>query len=256
ILLLGMHRQHEHAQRGAFFLDPLHQFYAAATGHGQVEQQDFKAARANRGNHFVGVARLAGHDKRRIGGQDAAQALAHDGVIVRDEDSGRHAPSPPVAAGIGRRARTVVPPSWLRSTFNVPPSSNTRSRMPRSPNDPGFARASGFIPTPLSATVSTASPSSHLSRTTTWLACAWRATLVSDSCMTRNRVEACGSPTSAQDEPMSSLKVIPALCANPSSSHSAAALRPRSSSTRGRRSLAILRVVATVESSSLFMAAA
>ena len=49
---------------------------------------------------------------------------------------------------------------------------------------------------------------------------------------------------------------MPARWARPSSNHSAAAPRPRSSSTSGRKSLEILRVVATVESSSLFMEAA
>src|SRR2546422_1007364 len=126
-----------------------------------------------------GASRLADHPDPGLVGEQRAQPLAHDLVIVHQDDGDRAAHVPAPAAGT--TARIVVPRPGTERTVSVPPSASARSRMWRSPRlgfgPPPFERRSGSKPTPSSATESTTRWSSDASSILTLVARACLRTL-------------------------------------------------------------------------------
>ena len=83
-------------------------------------------------------------------------------------------------------ASTKVPPSFARREIrNFPPNWKMRSRMPTRPYDPDFSIGPAGIPMPSSLIRSVSASPYRFNTTATFDACAYFATLVSDSCTTR-----------------------------------------------------------------------
>ena len=83
---------------------------------------------------FVAVAGFADDGDRRVVFEHAAEAAAHQAVIVDQQDGDliRHA-RPSLGVCSGTRSRTSVPPSRGRRNSSVPPTSSARSRMATRP---------------------------------------------------------------------------------------------------------------------------
>ena len=142
----------------------------------------------------------------------------------------------------GSQAQTSVPcPGALRRR-SWPRSASTRKRMPSSPCEPSVSR-SGSKPWPLSATTTMACAYSRLSVTSTSVARAYLAVLVSASCTSRKAVNCAlaGSSTAG-----SRLMRIGTPSRSEVSRHriSSAGTRPSWSSVDGRRSSMMRRLSA------------
>src|SRR5262249_51964346 len=108
-----------------------------------------------------------------------AQALAHDTVIIRDQNADLfHARTP-----AGSSTRMVVPFLGCERRETFPSSSCTRSCIPSRPRPPGAA--AGLNPMPSSCTMTTTPCASARSDTRTCFAFACRAQFVSASWTTR-----------------------------------------------------------------------
>src|SRR6185503_9086440 len=177
--LVGERRQDDDLRVRVGVLDALRGLHAVGAVHLQVHQHDVRAQRA-RGLDRLLAARDGADDVEVL---DAAQQLdeplAHDGVVVDDEDPG-HA--------IGTSAAIVVPAPGWDCMVTEPPASSARSLSMRRPKWPcgGAARtASESKPTPSSLTVRRATVALVSTRTSTRLASACSTTLRSASCAMR-----------------------------------------------------------------------
>src|SRR5690606_6347200 len=129
------------------------------------------------------VRRLGGHLDVRLAGEEQPQPLPGRRLVVGDEHPDHRAPSTaPGPAPSGSAARTRQPRGSRGPARSSPPSSRTRSRIPRRPPPPPAGTSE---PAPSSSTVRTTSPPPTSTRTTASPAPACRTTLVSDSCATR-----------------------------------------------------------------------
>ncbi|CAI8693863.1 hypothetical protein EMIT0111MI5_11239 [Burkholderia sp. IT-111MI5] len=82
VLRLGVHRQHERAQRRRMALDQPDQLDAGRRGHRQVEQQHVRGAALGQRERGPTVARLADDFETAGPFQDMTQSVPHDCVIV------------------------------------------------------------------------------------------------------------------------------------------------------------------------------
>src|SRR5690606_30389838 len=90
------------------------------------------------------------------GGERGGDAVAHDGVVVDDDDPDHAA----VLSSAGSRTDTAVPPPGSVSIASSPASRSARCRIPRSPNEVAGRGAASSKPRPSSRTSSTTSSSS------------------------------------------------------------------------------------------------
>src|SRR5450830_1414471 len=195
VLLLLVHRQHQERKFRPRSLHPLDQLDAVFSWHRHVEQQQVEAALAHPRHDLVAAHRFARHFDSRRALENAAQAVAHDSVIVGDQDARHATASCASAAASGMRARTSLPCPRSPLIATSPPSSDTRSRMPSSPKVPRLSWSAASMPRPLSRTRSWTQSPSRSRRISAVVACAYLATLVSDSWVMRYRAEAIGSGT-------------------------------------------------------------
>src|SRR6266568_2681972 len=227
VLFSGVHREDQHAGAGGLFGDAGRRLEAVETGHGDVHDDDIGAVAAGELEGFAPVRRLRDHLDPADLPQHRADALANEGVVLREQDaqgSGGH------GSVRGNRAHTVVPVPESESIRKSPPSRRTRSSMPSSPMEPSAVvprrTATTSKPLPSSRTVRSSVPSSARTSTATRLAAAWRATLVMASCATRKHA------VSRSEASRSAGRSVRWRSANQRS----AAASPRSSSTDGRSS--------------------
>ena len=96
-------------------------------GHAQVDQGHVGPDPGDQGQGLQAVAGLADHLQVRLGGDHAAQPVAHHRMVVGDEQPD-HSASP-----AGMVATTVVPWPGPLSTSRLPRRAATRSRMAVSP---------------------------------------------------------------------------------------------------------------------------
>ena len=82
-------REHEHARRIAELRQPPDRGRAVDAGHAQVHQHHVGPARLGERDRFVAVRRLPDHVVQRIAGEHAAQPVAHDRVVVDDQEADR-----------------------------------------------------------------------------------------------------------------------------------------------------------------------
>src|SRR6202035_1783561 len=173
-LLLWIHAEHEDRQRRTRLAQLLEHVEPAPARQRDVQDEDVPTSRPRRGEDLLAVRRLP-EDRAGDGGlEDLLQAQAHDGMIVGQEDAGHG----------GIVTSTVVPlapAAAFRRNTTSPPSARARSRMPSRPSDRESAAFSGGIPCPSSITWRTMRPPSAARLTSTAVAPAWRATLVSAS---------------------------------------------------------------------------
>ena len=101
--------------------------HAVGAGHPQIHQHDVRTAGERQRDGLAPVGRLAQHLELRVAGEDAAQAVADDGVVVDDQQADDH------AGTAGTLAEIAVPSPGADSTASSPPTPVTRWRMPVSP---------------------------------------------------------------------------------------------------------------------------
>src|SRR5690349_2235760 len=125
--------------------------------------------------------------------QNISQAVADHEVVVRQENSNHMDCSCEFVegsrGGSGMRTSIFVPFSGVDCTLRVPSSASARSCMIFKPWLRGrFASSLEGMPVPLSSMVKQICFSSNRRERIAWLACAWRAMLVSASWLIRRRV--------------------------------------------------------------------
>ena len=107
VLLFGVHRQYQDAQRGAAGAQAAQHFNAADARQRQVQEQDIAGHLLQRQQDVAPIARLADHG--HVGGlaQELAQALAQQGVVISkvDADHGKVTVAEQPALGNPLRAR-------------------------------------------------------------------------------------------------------------------------------------------------------
>ena len=112
---------------------------------------------------FPSQAMLKPHGGGTVGGVDLFQPSTHNSLISSNENSDlTHSGRARWASGI--RTLTVVLFSGTPLMVSSPPSSKTRSRIPRIPSDLPAESSSSLIPLPLSWTSKTRTPPSLASR--------------------------------------------------------------------------------------------
>ena len=140
--------------------------------HDEVDERDVGLQARDRLHRLLAVGGLPHDVDVVLQGEEAPQPLAHDRVVVGDEDADHR----------GTSRTMVVPAPGCDSMLSVPPSARARSsievRPSRRERSPG---SSGSKPTPSSATATLRCPSSARSRTSTRLAPAWRRAFCSAS---------------------------------------------------------------------------
>ena len=123
----GRKHQHLHrvarvgARQPARRLDPVHH------RHTDVHEHDVGLQGVSLRDGHLAVLGLAHHLDVVVGVEDHAEAGAHEGLVVDDEDADAHR---------GRRALTANPPPGRLPAVSSPPRRSTRSRMPTSPWPP------------------------------------------------------------------------------------------------------------------------
>src|SRR5262249_40287761 len=132
----------------------------------------------------LAVAGLANHFHAGLGVDQRFHTLAHDHVIVGQEDAQFiHGRAGPLSSGM--RTYTVVPRPGLDSICNVPPTRATRSFMPSTPRVflalAASSIASASNPLPSSSTMASSWCGRHSRMRLTLAACACLTTLVSAS---------------------------------------------------------------------------
>jgi hypothetical protein len=85
-LLLGVHAEHQHRQLGLFAAQLLEDVETRPAGHGDVEHHDVVVLAARAVEGFRSAGGLTGHLHVGRLHEDLAQALAHYGVIVRNQN--------------------------------------------------------------------------------------------------------------------------------------------------------------------------
>src|SRR3954453_19414186 len=152
-------------------------------GHRHVEDREVDVLFQRALNGRGAVVDLVDDAEVGLGVEEVAQPVAHDRVIVGQEDAGdeRDAHS---SSLLGTCRRTSVPRPLARPIEMFAPTSRARYRMPRSPLD--LRSALSGSPTPSSRTMSSTPPSPSLrSVTSARVAPAWRTPFVMLSCATR-----------------------------------------------------------------------
>src|SRR6266487_2819087 len=144
--------EHEHLGGGPVLLDPREHADAVQSRHEQVQQHHGRLQGAHRLDRAGAVGAFADHLDAVLLLEQEAQALADHLVVVDDQhpDHGRPA---------GSRIRTLVPWPGSESSWNVPPSSATRSRISCRPRPWRRSARATSKPPPSSLTVTATWPS-------------------------------------------------------------------------------------------------
>src|SRR5688572_4569548 len=252
VAVLGVHAEDQHRAAGIALAQLLDQLQAVLARHVVVEHGDFPRHLARELHHFLAVLRLADHVEVGLDREHLPQSLAHDRMIVCDDDF-----HDLLLARMQTSTRAPSPPAPV--IFTSPPKSSARSCMPSRPSDFLPFRSASAMPTPLSATsrVTFSSPafspafSPMASSTSMRVAREWRATLVRISWKMRNIVVATSMSSLVDSGGSLTRARMPVRFWNSFACQPTAATRPMSSSISGRSPVAILRTVCTLESMSL-----
>src|SRR5262249_12785934 len=150
----------QHRKAWLFMLERFQQIQSGALGQRDVQQHQIEWAFAQPRQCLGYAARFGCDDAIAVRLQDALESLAHDDMIVDDENleltrhraASRRIPSAGTAFS-GRRTVIRVPDCGALTTLTSPPSCAARSPSPNKPKEPGLLRASGANPQPSSTTV-------------------------------------------------------------------------------------------------------
>src|SRR6185369_15016647 len=183
VLLVVVHRQDEDAGRRKRLVDPARRLDPGEARHADVEDDDVRLRLQRLLHGLADVGSLRDDFDVRARLQDPDQTLAHDRVIVGDEDPDlRHARPSPAPSGIS--PSTTVAPGEDR-TRNVPLKDWTRSRIARTPKPRSSSfperTASASKPTPRSSTATKRRSPRRSTRTRAEATPACRTTFVSAS---------------------------------------------------------------------------
>src|SRR5581483_1058482 len=190
---LGVHRQHEHTRRQALLRDLLRGVKPAHHWHGEVHDDHVRPQPLGNLDSLAAVGGLADDLHIWLVVEQGSQTRPQNGVVVHEDDpnlsfaqTATAAPTCPQVV-TGTPMRIVVPAPGLVSILKVPPTSSTRSRIPKRPRPRSrlLVASSRSNPTPLSCTVTSTPVSENPMRTRTCEALAWRAMFVSASWTTR-----------------------------------------------------------------------
>src|SRR4051794_5106503 len=139
--------EHEHVRAGLGAADDAsRRLDPVEPRHADVHENDVRSQAARLVDRLLPVAGLAHDVDVGLGAQDHAQAVAHEPLIVGEQDAHRGH----VAVSSGSVARTAKPPPGWAALSTWPPKSSARSRMPTSPWPRPPATAAGAAPRPLS----------------------------------------------------------------------------------------------------------
>lgn len=116
------HGEHEHRTGEAVTQDAAGGLDAVDAGHLQIHQHDIGMERCGRGDHLVSVGCLADEVEPAGVGDETAQTIAEERMVIGDEDPDTHQIS-------AHSAETSVPRGRSGRMSRVPPSSAARSRM-------------------------------------------------------------------------------------------------------------------------------
>lgn len=100
--LLGMHAENEHAQMRKFAFDVFEQLDSVAVSQGHIEHDDIERPRPKQCQQLVAGSGFPGHGEVGCIGQNLAQTLSNDCMIVRNGNPDHRAH--PAAKEIRRRA--------------------------------------------------------------------------------------------------------------------------------------------------------
>src|SRR5581483_6047220 len=193
LLLGGEARQHQDPGGRVGGPDPADGLEPVEAGHHEVHEDHVGPQPGRLGHRRLPVAGLPDDLEVGPGGEEGAQALAHDRVVVDDQEPDGRRP----AHGAGTHARTVVPRPGAETISNRPPTASTRSRIDTRPSRrAAIDRACGSKPTPSSATDSRVPPPERSASTVTVTAeaSACRRALESASCATRHSSSSAAPP--------------------------------------------------------------
>jgi hypothetical protein len=140
--------QHEHSHARVVGAEAAGGLDTVELGHAQVHEHHIGFVAGDGGEGLVAVRDVGDDLEVGLPLEHAAQAVAHDGVVIDDQDTNRH--------GAWISATRVVPPPGVLSTSSLPPSAARRLVSPSRPAPP--AEAAGSNPAPSSVTVSTTRP--------------------------------------------------------------------------------------------------
>src|SRR3954470_10295929 len=165
LVLVDEAREDDHARVRPLGANAPDGLDAVDARHDEVHERDVGRQARHRLHRLLAVRGLPHDLDVVLEGQEGAQALADDGVVVGDEHADHR----------GTSSTTVVPAPGRESMLSVPPRAQARSsievRPRRRERRPG---SSGSKPTPSSATATRRWPSIAASWTSTRRAWAWR----------------------------------------------------------------------------------
>src|SRR5438132_3987109 len=239
-LALRVHTDDQHGDSGESFAQLADERDESRAGHGAVQDHAGGARPLEPAQQLATLGCLAHDLDHMILGGELAKAGPDQLVVIRDED--------PDHSRLGRLSVSVVPRPGAPVMVTVPPKLVARSRMPRSPSERESARASSLMPRPLSCTLSSSACVEMVNRTRTRVALACRATLVSASWKIRKAAVARLASTAGCSAATSTGQAMPVRISNSRACHWMAALRPSSSRTPGRSSVAIRWIAPAVPS--------
>src|SRR5688500_1893939 len=250
VAVLGVHGEDQHRAARIALAQLLDELQAVLAGHVVVEHGDFPGHAPREVDDFLAVARLAYDGEVGLNREHLPQSLPDHRVVVGDDDfHGR----PLSLVRVGMTTETRVPCPAAPEMFTSPPKSSARSCMPSRPSDLRPFRSLSAMPTPLSCTSRLTCSSVTPRSMSTRVARECRATLVRISWKMRNAVVETSMSSLVVSGGSFTRQRTPVRFWNSFACQPIAATSPMSSSISGRRPVAILRTVCTVESISLDM---
>ena len=127
-----MHAEHQDGQSGFLGLDQLDQVDTAASRHRHVENHYAPFLLPHLVQDFFSVASFSAYAQVSMGGQYLLQPLAHDGMVVCDQDIDIHACARIVGC-FGMKVSTLTPDPASLNISITPSSILTLSRIPIKP---------------------------------------------------------------------------------------------------------------------------
>src|SRR5580765_6508712 len=164
VLVLGMHAQNQHWE---LWLQPLQfteDLNATPSGHCNVQNDQVPFLLLNLLENLFPICRFPTDRALKSPQHDLFRPRAEHGVVVGYQNSDHRFVPSWLPGPCGIRTSTAVPFPGLLVMVKSPPSSVTRSRIPRIPSDPPLRSFSSWIPLPLSRTSNVTLPSSVASR--------------------------------------------------------------------------------------------
>lgn len=153
--VVGVRGEHDDLCPGVFGPDASGRLHPVAAGHAQVHQHDVRIELGHQPHGLVPIGGGPDDLDPRQQPEQHHDALAHHGLIVRHDDTGR---CPALLRHTGTFSITTNPSSYGPAS-SEPPSSSARSRIPSRPYPaPECVNSPGGAPESLTFNITSCSP--------------------------------------------------------------------------------------------------